>query len=199
MILRSTIEEYNEAAHNLSQIQGVRYDSLNVNLDKYSRCFDLIDLILQGGMTVVNAYTTFNDVKSNISELKDMIEKYAKDYAVKGNVMTSDSIVINACHTLISQVGEDGEDLVKSIIQLAVYTTGTEHVTSAGLLSIILNINDGLDRIRNSVDRAYFVIWRYLTVRFTYFKKSLFKAKSLKELSNDAIGRWKKVARKVGY
>lgn len=56
LLARSALEQANEVLHNYSMEASVGYDSLNVKLDKYTKCFDIIDIIYNSGMTVLNVY-----------------------------------------------------------------------------------------------------------------------------------------------
>ena len=59
---------------------------------------------------------------------------------------------------------------------------------------MIGNINEGLDNIRGCIDHTYYVIWKYVTVRTHYFKRSLYQAKTIGEMCGSAFERWKRGA-----
>ena len=59
LMARSGVEQANELLHQYSSEANVDYDSLNVKLDKYTKCFDIIDVIYNGGVTVLNVKNTY--------------------------------------------------------------------------------------------------------------------------------------------
>ena len=61
LMARSGVEQANELLHQYSSEANVDYDSLNVKLDKYTKCFDIIDVIYNGGVTVLNVKNTYDD------------------------------------------------------------------------------------------------------------------------------------------
>ena len=196
---RSGIEYANQLLHQYSKEAAVDYDSLNVKLDKYTKCFDIIDIIYNSGMTVMNVYTTTTDVTQRVGELEQLIEQFVTQCTARGNIVSSDTLVVGACRRCVQQVIADGGELTKSLTELAQYATGLRHMTTAELLVVIREINDALDSIRECVDHAYYVIWKYVTIRTHYFKKTLYNSKSLREMCHDAFSRWRNVTREVGY
>ncbi len=199
LMARSGVETANKVLHDYAQAAAVDYDSLNVKLDKYTKCFDIIDIIYNSGMTVMNVYTTSNDVTQRVGELEQLIERFVTQCTARGNVVSSDTLIIGACRRCVSQVIDDGQSLITSLVELAQYASGLRHMTTAELLIVIGSINDSLDSIRESVDHAYYVIWKYVTIRTHYFKRTLYNSKTIREMCNDAFGRWRTVTREVGY
>ena len=199
LVARSGVEQANELLHQYSKTAAVDYDSLNVKLDKYTKCFDIIDVIYNSGMTVINVRNTYSDVSDRISQLEQLIEQFVTQCTARGNIVSSDSIIIGACRRAVEQVGVDGSELVNSLIELAQYATGLRHITTAGLMDVLGRINDSLDSIRECIDHTYYVVWKYVTIRTHYFKRSLYNAKTMREMCNDAFSRWKRVTEEVGY
>ena len=191
---RSGLEQANELLHKYSKEAGVEYDSLNVKLDKYTKCFDVIDVIYKSGVTVMNVRNTYSDVSDKISQLSSLVENFMTQCTLKGNIVSSDTVIVGACRRCVEQVGEDGTQLVNSLIELAQYASGLRHITTEQLFTVIQSINECLDNIRNCIDHTYFVIWKYVTIRTHYFKKSLYQAKTMGEMCGSAIERWKRGA-----
>lgn len=196
---RSGVETANKVLHDYAQAAAVDYDSLNVKLDKYTKCFEIIDIIYNSGMTVMNVYTTSNDVTQRISELEKLIERFVTQCTARGNIVSSDTIIIGACQRCVQQVIDDGNSLIASLVEIAQYASGLRQMTTAQLLLVLSSINDSLDSIRACVDHAYYVIWKYVTIRTHYFKRTLYNSKTIREMCNDAFGRWRSVTREVGY
>lgn len=199
LMARSGMEQANKLLHDYAQTAAVDYDSLNVKLDKYTKCFDVIDVIYNSGMTVMNVYTTTSDVTQRVGELEQLIEKFVSQCTSRGNIVSSDTIIIGACRRCVEQVISDGQSLTASLVELAQYASGLRHMTTAQLLIVIGSINDALNSIRDCVDHTYYVIWKYVTIRTHYFKRTLYNSKTIQEMCNDAFSRWRSVTREVGY
>jgi len=199
LMARSGMEQANKLLHDYAQAAAVDYDSLNVKLDKYTKCFDVIDVIYNSGMTVMNVYTTTSDVTQRVGELEQLIEQFVTQCSARGNIVSSDTLIIGACRRCVQQVIADGQSLTASLVELAQYATGLRHMTTAELLIVIGSINDALNSIRDCVDHTYYVIWKYVTIRTHYFKRTLYNAKTIQEMCNDAFSRWRSVTREVGY
>lgn len=197
LAVRSSVELANMLLHQYSQDAAIDYDSLNVKLDRYTKCFDVIDVIYNGGMMVVNCRDTYQDVSTRIAQLKDVLSKFMEVCVLRGNIVSSDTLIYSACNRVIGEVGNEGSELVKSLVELAQFAVGRS-MTTAQLLNVISNINMHLDNIRKSIDHAYFVIWKYVTIRTSYFKASLYRAKTLRQLCSEAFSRWYDVAHGVG-
>lgn len=195
LMARSGLEQANELLHKYSKDAGVEYDSLNVKLDKYTKCFDVIDVIYNSGVMVVNVKNTYSDVSDKISQLSTLIEDFMTQCTLRGNIVSSDTVIVGACRRCVDQIQKDGTQLVNSLLELAQYATGMRHITTEGLLTVIGKINDGLDNIRGCIDHTYYVIWKYVTIRTHYFKPAvMYHAKTLGEMCGSAFERWKRGA-----
>ena len=62
LLARSTLELSNSLLHDYSKTAAVEYKELNVDLDKYTRAFDVIDVLYNSLRTSMNAYDTCNTV-----------------------------------------------------------------------------------------------------------------------------------------
>ena len=62
LLARSTLELSNQLLHDYSKTAAVEYKELNVELDKYTRAFDVIDVLYQSLRTSMNMYDTYNNV-----------------------------------------------------------------------------------------------------------------------------------------
>lgn len=199
LLARSGVEQANEILHNYAKAAAVDYDSLNVKLDKYTKCFDIIDIIYNSGKTVMNVYSTTTDVTQRVSELEKLIEQFVNQCSARGNIVSSDTLIIGACKRCVQQVIADGKSLNSSLVELTQYASGLRQMTTEQLLTVIGSINEALDSIRKCIDHTYFFIYKYVTLRTHYYKRALYKSKTLGEMCNDAFSRWRTVTRGVGY
>jgi len=60
LLARSTLESSNALLHDYSRDAGIDYKEVNVDLDKYTRAFDIIDILYQSTRTAMNVYGTAN-------------------------------------------------------------------------------------------------------------------------------------------
>ena len=58
LLARSTLEYSNQLLHEYSSEEVGKYKELNVDLDKYTRAFDIIDVMYQSLSTVLNVKST---------------------------------------------------------------------------------------------------------------------------------------------
>ena len=72
LLARSTLEAGNTLLHEYSANATHDYKELHVDLDKYTRAFDVIDVIYQSVRTGMNVYSTYNTVTDRIADYKKM-------------------------------------------------------------------------------------------------------------------------------
>ncbi len=66
LLARSTLELSNQLLHEYSSDAAVEYKELNIDLDKYTRAFDVIDVLYQSLRTSLNVYSTYDTVSDRI-------------------------------------------------------------------------------------------------------------------------------------
>ncbi len=197
LLARATLEQANEVLHQANETSAVKFDSVSVNFDKYTKCFDIIDAVYHGGMTVMNIKNTYDDVSKRIDLIKDLIENYTKRCALKGDLETADTQIIDVCKKTFNNASDEAKSLYTSFGTLIAYASGAKQCTTEDIIVIMQEINDALDKIRESVDYAYFKLSRYITIRLTYWKAPVHRSKSVREVANSALERWKDVGIKV--
>lgn len=204
LIARSTVEQANQILHDASKDANVGYKELNIELDKYTRCFDIIDLILQGTSTVFSVKNTISDVSDKVGKYKELLEDYSEKCLLRGDVVSSDTIIIGISKRTIERISDDADDLINSFkALLAIYAAGAAtNVTESKtvlMITVLRDINNSLDDIRLSINTAYIDLWKYIRVRTTYWKNVIYQARSLHEIANDAFSRWKTAADVFDY
>lgn len=78
LLARNTLEYSNKLLHSYSNDATKTYKELNVDLDKYTRAFDVIDVLYQSLRTSLNVYSTYEDVSDRISDYKKLLDDYNK-------------------------------------------------------------------------------------------------------------------------
>ena len=198
LLVRSTLEASNKLLHDYSSTANVEYKDLNVELDKYTRAFDVIDILYQSLRTSLNIYTTYETVSDRIGDYKNMLNDFNEKCLLRGNIVSTDTLLISINKKAIQKIAEEGENLYRSVSDLILYATGAAACSTSDLLLVLNNINTSLDNIRTHLNKAYFDTWRYIQVRIGYWKKQVYRAKTKQEIVNDAFGRWR-VAGALGY
>jgi hypothetical protein len=74
LLVRSTLEASNKLLHDYSSDANIGYKDINAQLDRYTRAFDVIDVLYQILRTSLNVYNTYETVSDRIGDYKDMLK-----------------------------------------------------------------------------------------------------------------------------
>lgn len=198
LLARSTLEYSNRLLHEYSRDATVEYKEINIDLDKYTRAFDVIDVMYQSLRTVLNAKDTYTAVSDRIGDYKEMLAEFNDKVLKRGKAAPEDLRIITINRQAIEDIARDGEHLYKSFSDLVLYATGAAACSTADLLVVMESINGSLDDIERHLNRAYFETWRYVQVRIGYWKEQVYRLKTVREMAEDAFSRWR-VAGKLDY
>lgn len=198
LLARSTLEYSNKLLHSYSKDETKVYKELNVDLDKYTRAFDVIDVLYQSLQTSLNVYSTYESVSDRISDYKKLLDDYNEKVIKRKRISLADTILIGINRRAIENIANEGEYLYKSVSDLVLYATGAAACSTADLLVVLESINTSLDNIEKHLNKSYFESWRYIQVRIGYWKEKVYRTKSKQQILEDAFGRWR-VAGKLGY
>ena len=198
LLARATLEQSNALLHDYSKTANVHYKEINIELDKYTRAFDVIDIMYQTLRTSLNAVDTYNTIHDRIGDYKRMLTDYYNKCLSRGNIVSTDTLIVTVNLHLLEHLSDEGQNLYKSFSDLVLYATGAAACSTSDLLLVIGSINASLDNIQRHVNWAYFDTWRYIQVRIGYWKAQVYRAKNLQEIVQDAYGRWR-IAGKLDY
>lgn len=191
LLARSTLELSNSLLHDYSKTAAVEYKELNVDLDKYTRAFDVIDVLYNSLRTSMNAYDTYNTVSTRIRDYKKLLEDYNEKVLKRGKYSIADTLIISVNYRMIDNIYKEGQELYKSLSDLVLYATGAAACSTSELMMVINSINYSLDRIELYLNRAYFKTWQYVQLRMGYWKESIYRSKTRREILDGAFGRWR--------
>lgn len=191
LIARSTLETSNKLLHQYSSEAVVDYKTLNVDLDKYTRAFDVIDVLYQSLRTGMNVYSTYNSVSSRISDYKDLLSYYNTKILKRSKVDITDTLILGINYRCIEKIASEGQHLYHSVSDLVLYATGAAACSTSDLMLLFDDINNSLDNIEKHLNEAYFETWRYIQLRIGYWKESLYCKHTRREILDGAFGRWK--------
>lgn len=191
LLARATLEQSNKILHGYSADAAKDYKELNFDLDKYTRAFDIIDLLYQSLRTSMNVYSTYNTISDRITDYKKMLSEYNEKVLKRNRMELADTVIIKISYRCIDRIGKEGQNLYRSVSDLLLYATGAAACSTADLMLVLESINTGLDNIRLLLNSAYFDTWRYIQVRIGYWKESVYLPKSRSLLLEGAFKRWR--------
>lgn len=192
LLARSTLEAGNTLLHEYSADATHDYKELNVDLDKYTRAFDVIDVIYQSVRTGMNVYSTYNTVSNRIRDYKKMLDDYNDKVLQRGKFEMSDTLILTVNLRLIDHITDEGTQLYRSVSELALYVTGAAACSTSDLMLLLESINTNLDNIEIHLNRAYFETWRYIQLRIGYWKSEIYNIQTKEQIARNAMERWKK-------
>ena len=101
LLARSALEQGNILLHQYSSDANVEYKAINVELDKYTRAFDVIDLMYQTLRTSLNTYDTYETFKQRIEDYKVMLTAYWDKCLSHGDIVSTDTLIISVNRHLL--------------------------------------------------------------------------------------------------
>lgn len=198
LLARSTLELSNQLLHEYSSDATMEYKTLNVDLDKYTRAFDVVDVLYQSLRTSLNVYSTYNTVSDRITDYKNLLEDYREKVLERNKIAVSDTIIISVNLRCIQKIADEGQHLYRSVSDLVLYATGAAACSTSDLLLVLESINTSLDNIERHLNRSYFETWRYIQLRMGYWKEAVYRKKTKRQLIDDAFGRWREAGLNPG-
>ena len=190
LLARSTLEESNKLLHKASKVTHREYRDVNIELDKYTRAFDVIDLVYSTVSTGFNVYRTYDTVSDKIGKYKSLLSDFNDKIVRRKRIETVDTLLLAVNTRAVKNLAAECQNLYTSVSILAAYASGKVCCTTASMMLMIENINKSLDRIKAIVNSAYFQTWKFIKARTSYWKSELYRSKTIKEVANDALGRW---------
>ena len=109
LLARSTLEYSNKLLHEYSREEIGEYKELNVDLDRYTRAFDVIDVMYQSLRTVLNVKSTYTAVSDRIGDYKRLLEDFNERIVKRGRIDPGDVVILaineKAIHRATSEPG----------------------------------------------------------------------------------------------
>ena len=136
-------------------------------------------------------HSTYKGVSERISDYKAMLEDFHDKVIRRKHIELADTLILSINTAAIRMIAEEGEYLYRSVSDLVLYATGAAACSTSDLLTVLESINGSLDNIERHIDRAYFETWRYIQVRIGYWKENVYRTRTMREIIDDAFGRWR--------
>ena len=127
LLARSTLEYSNKLLHEYSCKEVGGYKELNIDLDRYTRAFDAIDVMYQSLRTVLNVKNTYTSVSDRIGDYKSLLEDFNAKILKRGRIESADTLIISINARGLRAIAREGEQLYKSVSDLVLYATGARH------------------------------------------------------------------------
>lgn len=195
LLARATLEHSNALLHEYSKTANVNYKEINIELDKYTRAFDVIDLLYQTLRTSLNTYDTYNTIHDRVNDYKNLLEDYYEKCLTRGNIVSTDTLIISINYHMLENIADECENIYKSFSDLVLYATGAAACSTSNLMLVITSINQSLDNIQKQLNTSYISTWKYIQVRIGYWKAQVYRAKTINEIIQGAYGRWRASSR----
>ena len=129
LLARSTLEYSNQLLHEYSSEEVGKYKELNVDLDKYTRAFDIIDVMYQSLRTVLNVRSTYQTVSDRIGDYKNLLEDFNEKVIKRKHIELADTMLISINKKAIDNIYNEGSQLYHSVNDLVLYATGDRKST----------------------------------------------------------------------
>ena len=195
LLARATLEHSNALLHEYSKTANVNYKEINIELDKYTRAFDVVDLLYQTLRTSLNTYDTYNTIHDRVIDYKNLLEDYYEKCLSRGNIVSTDTLIISINYHMLENIADECENIYKSFSDLVLYATGAAACSTSNLMLVITSINQSLDNIQKQLNTSYISTWKYIQVRIGYWKAQVYRAKTINEIIQGAYGRWRASSR----
>ena len=177
LLARSVLEESNQLLHQASEVTHREYRDINIELDKYTRAFDIIDLVYSTVSTGFNVYRTYDDVSDKLGKYKDLLSEYNKKIIKRKRIESADTLLLTVNARAVRNLSTECRNLYSSVAVLAAYASGQVSCTPASMMLMVENVNKSLDRIKEIVNAAYFQTWKFIKARTSYWKGELYRSK----------------------
>lgn len=199
LLARSTLEASNAILHKATNVTNREYRDINIELDKYTRAFDVIDLVYNTVSTGFNVYRTYENVSDKIGKYKTMLSRYNDLIVKRGRFETADMQFLTVNSQAIANIVNECDNLYMSVSTLALYASGKVCCTTASMMLMVESINKSLDRIKDIVNTAYYQTWKFIQARTGYWKSEIYRSKTIQQVANEAFDRWRESGNILGY
>lgn len=191
LLSRSTLEHSNKLLHQYSCEEVVEYGHLNFELDRYTRAFDVIDVMYQSLRTALNVKGTYNTVRDRIGDYRNLLSDFNEQVVKRKHIVPIDTMILSINARAIRRIADEGEYLFKSMGDLILYVTGAAACSASDLMIVLDAINCSMDNIELHINRSYYETWRFIQLRMGYWKSKIYVYHTRQQIVDDAFGRWR--------
>ena len=190
LLARSTLEASNKLLHELVSEEAEDYRQVNIDLNRYTRAFDVIDLLYQSLRTVINVKTTYDNVSERLDDMRALLEKFNERIVERGRIESADTVLLHVLQRGVASFAGDVQNIYRSFSDLVLYITGASACSASDLMNMVSEINSSLETLNRHVNRTYYEAWRFIELRTGYWKRSVYRSKTTREMAQSALERW---------
>lgn len=188
---RSILEQGNKILHSTSDNTNGRYRDMGVELDKYTKAFDAIDIIVNSLSTGFQIYRTVDNISDKVGKYKELLDDFNERIIKRGRLELVDSILLTINRDAIMEVYNECENIYGSVTAIAAYSSGRLLAKTSDINVQILLIDQSLRRIDAIINRSYFQTYTYIKSRIYMWNRAIWTEKSKLTIANDAFSRWR--------
>ncbi len=191
LVSRSILEQGNKVLHSTSDDTNGKYRDIGKELDKYTKAFDAIDIIINSLSTGFQVYRTVDNVSDKVQKYKDLLEDFNNKIIARGKIELVDTMLISINRDAILDVYVECQNIYGNITTLVAYSSGTLLCKTSDINLQIQMIDKCLRRIDDIVNRAYFQTYTYIKSRIYMWNRAIWTQKSKLTICNEAYSRWR--------
>ncbi len=124
LLVRSTLEASNKLLHDYSGDANKGFRDINKELDKYTRAFDVIDVLYQSLRTSLNVYNTYENISDRIGDYKDMLSDFKEKCLERGNIVSTDTMIVTINMRALAKIAESHELIDAKVVLSRCLHTG---------------------------------------------------------------------------
>lgn len=186
-------EWINQQIHDLVADEGKDYLDINTQLDRYTRLFDIIDILVRGLQTAMSATDTYNTITARVNDYRQLFEEYHEKILMQGRIIPEDTIIIVIGKATVDSFIRDCEQIYDSFRSLLMYCNPVTKLscTTSDLMAIVSSVKYSLDKLSEDLNDSYSAMWRYMSIRMSYWKRDILMPRDKNEIAVGALQRWK--------
>lgn len=157
-------------------------------------------LILKTGATAFHTVNASQRVSANIKGYWNLVDTYTNKILLHGAIWPSDTIILTTSKKTVKAIESEAKELKSSYNDFVLLVGGKNSPKETKVLDMMEcldKINTSIDNIDNYIAAAYLELWGYMNVRMGFWKKEIYRARSMKEILNGAYGDWVKAQAKA--
>lgn len=197
LTVRTVVEQGNKVLHSTSDNTNEKFKNMNDEIDKYTKAFDVIDVVFNTVSTGFNIYHTVDNVSNKIGKYKDMLDAYNQKILSRGRIEPADTMLISINKQAIENIYNECDEIYKSCTAIAMYSTGQFLANTSSINLQIKRIDQCLTRIQRIVNRAHFETYTFIQSRIRMWNRRIFVEKSRLTICNERFAEWKERSKNV--
>ena len=197
LVTRSIIEQGNKVLHNTSDNTNSKYRDMSQELDKYTKSFDAIDIIVNSLSTGFQVYRTIDNVSEKVQKYRDLLQDYNDKIIKRGKLELVDTLLLSINRDAVEDIYAECQNIYGSVSAIAVYSSGKLLAKTSDINIQIQQIDKCLRQIDAIINLAYFQTMTYIKSRIYMWNRAIWTEKSKVTIANEAFARWRTKGRET--